>query len=99
MKVTKETQKKVKDFTKGFDFVEPPEFEMSVEDSVREIIWDFVKSTEAFEFVKVRLEDYNTPDFDSNDIFRCIEAVVDDFKGEGVIVPPEYMEENNEQSE
>ena len=96
MRITKEKQEKVKAFTKGFDFIEPPEFEMSVEDTIREIVWNLVTSSEAFEFVKVRLKDYKTPDFDSGDIFSCIRAIVDDFKGEDVIVPPEYREANNE---
>ena len=89
MRVTKKQQKKVKNFMKGFDFIDRPDFEMSVEDSVREIVWNLVTSSEAFEFIKVRLKDYDTPDFENCDIFECIQVVVNDFKGDGVIIPEE----------
>ena len=84
--------KKVKKFMKGTHFLDPfgvdlneverlKEFvsEMSLEEMIREIIWDFISTDEFQEIMKIRLKDYNvTEDYCMTRIWKCIESIRDE---------------------
>ena len=73
--------------TKRSHLLEAPEFEMTVDSAIREILWDLIGNDVIVDFVKFRLKDYNTSDNDN--VFDCIQSIRESFKGEDIVIPEE----------